>query len=258
MEHLKSETKFSMRSFAARAGFSSPSYLKMIMDGKRMLTRESISRVAEGVRLSKAESRFFEALVLFNQAISVQEKDEHYKTLLGFRKFLQIQKTGSEQYEYFSNWYNVALRELLSSKLLSGRAEEWAEVLGINGRQLQEALMLLKSLGLAMETAGRWKAQEVALETPQEMKSLVVRNFHRQMIERALAAIDGIPQEERDLTGLTIALPKAKLGEIKKRVAQFRRELNAVYSGDPEADNVYQLNFQIFPLLKKAQSKEKK
>ena len=70
------------------------------------------------------------------------------------------------------------------------------------------------------------------------------------MIEKALKAVDEYSPEHRDLGALTLALSKENFDEFRKRVSQFRREMNALFSGDELARQVYQLNFQIFPLLK--------
>lgn len=48
---------FSYRSFAKKAGFSSPSFLKLVADGQRRLSPESVERVALGSASSGARSR---------------------------------------------------------------------------------------------------------------------------------------------------------------------------------------------------------
>jgi len=256
IKYLKIHRKFSARQFANRSGFKSPSYLKMILDGKRNLTLRSTRQLAQGLSLNKSEAMFLEVLVLFNQAKSEKEREGYYKNLLTFKKFLKIQKTGAEQYDYYSNWYNVIIREAVAGKWGKKPLTELASALGISERQLEESLKLLEGLSLIERSKNGFNTNSFSLETPREIQSMVVRSFHRQMIHKALDALDHLPQESRDISSLTISVKHEKLAEIKKRVAQFRRELNAEYSGDANADQVFQLNFQVFPLLNIDQRKD--
>src|SRR6185295_13705882 len=60
--------KLSFRHFARLAGFNSPSFLKMVIEGSRNLSHESIRKIAEALRLNKEETQYFTNLVLLNQA----------------------------------------------------------------------------------------------------------------------------------------------------------------------------------------------
>ncbi len=66
--------KISFRQFARLAGFNSPSFLKMVIDGQRNLSHESIGKVAVALRFNQEETEFFNHLVLFNQAEGVEQK----------------------------------------------------------------------------------------------------------------------------------------------------------------------------------------
>src|SRR3989338_9919808 len=66
---LKQEkSAFSFRFFSRQAGFRSPNFLKLVMEGKRNLSPESIEKFAKGLKLNKNEADFFRRLVLLNQA----------------------------------------------------------------------------------------------------------------------------------------------------------------------------------------------
>ena len=54
---------FSFRNFSRLAGLKSSNFLKLVMDGKRNLSPQSIHQVAKAFKLSKGEADFFETLV---------------------------------------------------------------------------------------------------------------------------------------------------------------------------------------------------
>jgi hypothetical protein len=67
--HYKKRTNpyYSYRLFSMKAGFKAPNLLKLVMDGQRNLTRESVDKFVHALRLSNGEAAYFTSLVLHNQ-----------------------------------------------------------------------------------------------------------------------------------------------------------------------------------------------
>jgi uncharacterized protein (TIGR02147 family) len=89
---------------------------------------------------------------------------------------------------------------------------------------------------------------EVLLSTGPEVRSLAVGNFHRQMMERAAASIELVAREERDISGLTVALSAEACARFKQRIVELRAELLQLSAAETAPTRVVQLNFQLFPL----------
>ena len=58
---------FSYRYFARRAGLASPNFLKLVIEGKRNLGKESVLAFATALDLNAEETEFFNDLVAFAQ-----------------------------------------------------------------------------------------------------------------------------------------------------------------------------------------------
>lgn len=85
-DYLKNhKTHFSYRYFAKLAGFGGQSYLRMVMDGERGLTPESITKFIRVFKLNQKESAYFESLVFYNQARSEEERDRYHAQLMSLR-----------------------------------------------------------------------------------------------------------------------------------------------------------------------------
>src|SRR5690606_11164244 len=69
---------FSYRYFSRRAGFSSPNFLKLVIDGKRNLGSDSVKRFAKALELNTEEKGFFRSLVAFEQASTPEEANTAY------------------------------------------------------------------------------------------------------------------------------------------------------------------------------------
>jgi len=67
--HYKKRTNpyYSYRLFSMKAGFKAPNLLKLVMDGQRNLTRESVDKFVHALRLTNGEAAYFTSLVLHNQ-----------------------------------------------------------------------------------------------------------------------------------------------------------------------------------------------
>ena len=77
-EERKKTSAFTWREFAKIAGFTSPSYLKLVCDGKSSLSSVTINRVAAAMGLIGYEVDYFEAMVFFGNS----QKDDVKKTYL--------------------------------------------------------------------------------------------------------------------------------------------------------------------------------
>jgi uncharacterized protein (TIGR02147 family) len=64
----------------------------------------------------------------------------------------------------------------------------------------------------------------------------------------AEAAHDRTRREERDISALTLGIGEEEFEAIKARIQAFRKEIMEMAVASKEADRVYQLNFQFFPV----------
>src|SRR5437868_5269216 len=100
-----SRGSFSYRSFSKKAGFQSTNFLKLVMDGDRNLTEESLSKFALALKLNKQEQEFFRNLVFFNQAKTHEQKNQYYAKLLQSKKYSELKPIEKNQFEYYSTWF---------------------------------------------------------------------------------------------------------------------------------------------------------
>jgi uncharacterized protein (TIGR02147 family) len=68
------------------------------------------------------------------------------------------------------------------------------------------------------------------------------------MIELALDSLKNEARELREFNGVTLSISMDKLPLLKEKIRQFRKEINELTSNLEGADQVYQLNVQLFPL----------
>jgi uncharacterized protein (TIGR02147 family) len=249
---------FSHRSFSRRAGLRSSNYLGLVMKGERDLSSEMAPRFAKACGLGKSEADFFCDLVAYGQAKTTGEKQRWHERLARFRKFRDAHRLLGEQTAYHQHWYMPALRELVT---LPGFTEDpkWiASALEppISERQAVEALETLCRLGLLVRGAnGRLEQAQALVTTGPGPLGHQIFAYHHGMIDLAKRALDQLPREERDISSLTLCVAEAHLPVLKERLRVFRQELLQLAELEARPERVVQLNFQLFPLSRRAAAK---
>jgi uncharacterized protein (TIGR02147 family) len=251
-EAQKSEENFSARNLARRAGLASPSFFKMVIDGKRNLSEERIEKFASALKLADDERAFFTDLVLFCQAGSSAERNHHYQRMCRCKRFLDAHTLERERFEYFSRWYYAAIREMVGLPEFRDDPAWIAARLNprITDAEAAEAIEVLERLGMvARDGDGNLHLAQESVGTEDTVSSMHLLNFHRSMIRRACDSLGSLDSRDRNVSSLTAAVSRKRFGEITRRINDFRKELRAMLEDCSDVpEEVFQVNFQVFSL----------
>jgi uncharacterized protein (TIGR02147 family) len=241
----------SYRGLARRAGLSSPSFLKAVMEGHKNLAVATAKRVALAVGLTGDAVEYFGWLVVANQTDDISERRRAQVSLGRLRRYQDVQSLAEARDAYHRHWYLPAIRELS----LTGRFRPdpaWiARVLvpKIPVREAKRALTTLEALGLLRrDEAGSLRAAQQQVSTELEPRSEQIAEFHRVMIARASEALSDVPRPERDISSVTLTVDATGLAAMKRRIQELRRELLDEFDAGKTGVQVVQVNFQLFAL----------
>lgn len=249
---------FSYRYFAQRAKIKSSGFYKEVVSGKRSLTRTQIHNFSIALKLNKKESEYFENMVYFSEAKSMEERRRYFKKMMSFYDSRAF-KLMSAQYEYFSRWYYVAVRELLSYINFKDDYKVLATELNppIREDQAKKAINILKKLKLIKkDKKGFYKRCDAVISTGYQgndklIYTMNIINFQKEMMDFAKGAYERSSFDKIDMSTLTLSISEENYKEMKEEIAQFRKKLLGMAEKDENPDRVYQLNHQFFPLTKK-------
>lgn len=251
----KTDEKFSYRVFGKRASIAG-SYLKHVMDGIRNLSPEMSIKFGQGMGLNTKEIEYFENLVRFNQASSLEEKSFYFDRLRRKRSRALKPLGLTEAVALLSHWYVVAIKELV----VNLNSDDVRAIQRVLRKKLPENIIErtiedLKSLGWISSVDGRWVSSASQIVFPDEVRSYVVRSFHRQMLEVASEALeDDILM--REFGAAVFTFPVSKLPQLKERIKEMQKDLISYVqdlgsSNDEEAEKVvYHFGLQCFALQK--------
>ncbi len=243
---------FSYRYFAKRAKINSSGYYKNVVDGKRGLGRSLIVRFSEAMRLKKKEAEYFESMVYFNEAMTVEERRIYFERMMALRK-IDAYQVQAHQFEFYSKWYYSAIRELIGFMEFKDDYAALAKELNppIRPDQAEKAIRVLEDLSLIIKgDRGIYRQAQNLITTGPEVQSLNVANYQIACLDLAKESIDRHDASLRDLSTLTLSLTKAGFEIFKEEIIAFRKKLLGLERELPKPDRVYQLNMQFFPLTK--------
>lgn len=248
------EYGFSYRLLAQRAGCRSTNHAHLVITGKRNLTAGMAARFATAIGLNGQESAYFSDLVTFCQACTQSEKEHYYAKLARYSPFARVHKITEAQSRYFAQWYVPATRELAARADFKADADWIASMLepSISVGQARRALATLFELGLlTVDESGRTIRGDGLVSSDGPLGHHLVE-FHRAMLERASEAIEFFSRDEREISSLTVCVSTRRLQQLKAEIREFRHRLlkSAELEDSPEC--VVQINFQLFPLSKRA------
>lgn len=249
--HKASNPVFSHRYIILRAGFKSPNSLKNVINGERNLSIDGAERFATAFKMEEKERNYFILLVKFNTANSQKEKERCLSELLTLRNASLPAGLKDDQMEIMSAWWHVAIREVIALPDFKNSSLWISRVLmpSIHRKDAAASLALLKRTGFIQKTETGWKPVEKTMQTDPEVAHVLAAHFHREMIRLGMESITRFSHEVREISGTTLRLSCNDIPRVKTLLQNFRRQLLDFAGSSQNADQVYQLNFQFFPLV---------
>ena len=250
---------FTMRSFAKSAGFGSPSYLKMILDGDRSLTMKAMEKFCIALELNGKEKDYFVALAQYNQETEPDTKNELFEKLIKLRPRKALTEIEKSQLKYLTNHHYGCIREMTlledfseNSKWIASRC-----LPRISPNDARDAIEDLINLGfLKRDEKGNLIQANEVVGTQAQTEYAEAYNFHDAALKKARECLSQSKREERYFEALTIPTTKnIRENIIPKITALIEEALEEVNQEGTNTsisyDEVYQLNVQFFPVTTK-------
>ena len=248
----KTVPAFSLRFFAEKAGLSSHAHLKLTIDGKRNITKNTVVKLIHGLGLENQRAAYFESLVFFNQAQTDADKQVYYAQLLKASPRSKLHKMDKAQFRIFREWHHSVILEMVALKDFRPIPDWISKRLRglVTPAQVTESLKLLVELGLLVKTANGFRQRDPLITTDDEVQDLMVKMYHLQMLKLSAGMLSDLPGAQRDISALTFSIRREDFPNLKKHLQLMRKELLDFSAKSGEAEDVVQVNIQLYPLTR--------
>jgi uncharacterized protein (TIGR02147 family) len=232
---------------------NSRSFFDNVIKGRKTLTAHFVDLFIKLLNLKPDESKFFRALVSYNQATSTEEKEFYFDQIIQLNQtpFKLIDK---DAYSYYKEWYHSTIRSLLAILNFKNQYKDLASRLSpsITVKQAKESIALLKRLGMIQRTViGYLKPADKVLSTGKSTGDHVLKQYQSQCLELGKQAVFNSVNQPCLTMVHTVYVSETGYKRILNRLEQCRSEIRSIIHKDEEdPTRVYQINIQLFPKTK--------
>lgn len=253
----KRNSRYSLRAFARDLGLS-PSRLSEVLNGGQVLSLESAGRIATKLRYDSRRAGFFCDLV----RLEVSPSPDRPKIKARLKTYLKtadsLENLVPDTFAVIYSWQHFAILELMTIEDFVCTAASVAARLDIDDHLARLSLERLLRVGLIEEKNGRLQSVNEHHFFAPAVPSAALRSYHRQLIGKALQAIDQQTIEERDLNSVFYAIERSAVGAFKKHIQNFLDEMGTHARVSFPKEELYCLTMQFFRVDKKQDPSERR
>jgi uncharacterized protein (TIGR02147 family) len=240
------------RAILKKMGVSSTGFLSNVIAGKKNLSSQQSSRLSRILGLASREQRYFSLMASYTQAKALEEKKKFLDRLMSLRK-TSLGLLQENQFDLFSKWYYVYVRDLLCFVDFRDDYDSLAKMLDpeIKASEAEDAIHALETMGLIARTnSGFFRPTERIITTGDEAHSVHLANFQLTTMDMAKRALEKVPAAERDISFVSMTLPPEGFTAVKSAIQDFRKRLLMMAKEEKNPQRVYQCNIQFYPVSK--------
>lgn len=238
-ERCKRNPRYSLRSFAALIEVE-PSAVSQIISGKRNASTKVITRICNKLSVSPAQMNVF-----------LKECKSKHVEAASDQAEVDFMLMAEDAFACTSNWYHAAILELTFTIDFEYDVQWISKTLSITVTETKIAIERLLRLGfLEIRDDRLVKIHKALTNFTPGFTSSANKEFQRQILKKALDAIDNVTAEKKDITSMTMAIDVDKLPEAKKIITKFRRDMCSFLEAGEQTE-VYNLAIQLYPISRK-------
>lgn len=209
------------------------------------------------------QKSYFEALVQYNQAHQVDERENAWEQILQIRKQLEFSHITTREQVYFSKWYYPIVRELAVSSNWNGDYMTLARLVEpqITTEEAREAIKNLQEMGIIRQVDadnGEVRFEETAqMLDATRIPPMALRQIRREYMQHAIGAVESKPKQERFAAFTTLAMSESSYDYAVEVLEEARKKIITRAANDPNVERVYEMMLVAFPMSKKVSKEDK-
>src|SRR3989338_2790462 len=250
----KNNPSWSYEAWSRKLGLQNNSSIIKILQGHREAGPNITYKLVDYFGFKSDERAYFEDLIRLSKA----KKDPRLAVALMKKMEKQQPKSNvkfldDKEFSAISYWWFYAIRQMTRLKDFRNDSHWIAKKLSfrVQPKEIKKAIQILLDLGLLKldKKSNRLHISKDRINTSDDIASEALKRFHEGMLENAKSAIRSVKVKERQISGCTLAIAQEDIPEARKFIQQFEEEFIKLFDCK-NADTIYQLNTQFFPLIK--------
>lgn len=155
-----------------------------------------------------------------------------------------------DAFKMISDWYHLAIMELIRIRPSLGTPKAVAEELNIPATVAKEALQRLTRLGLCEKDGELWRSSSATSHAGDEAPSEAIRLFHHQILGLSQEALQKFSPAERESLSVIFSGSEADLKALRKELREVVLCTVARFSKSETSNTIQAVTVQLFPIWK--------
>lgn len=204
--------------------------------------------VARRLEFSSEETNYFVDLVRSKHARSAAERKSALHRLNLSRNDRDYRELQLSAFQTISDWLPFAILELIKTGNFQPKKRWIAGRLSVSEERVAQAIQNLERLELLKRENGIWTALVGNTSVMKGVPSRAVKTFHRQILQKGADALYRQELDKREFNSLVLAFDRRRLPELKSRMREFARAIDAEFGMTTGHTDVACIASQLFLL----------
>jgi len=252
--------RFSLRAWSKQLGLKGPTLLSRILKGERSITAKTCSTIGHSLKMDTRSQRYFEVLVLRSNSNTLEEKNLYENLLFTIRPNRELARVELESFRFISDWYHLAILELVETKGFVPQAAWIAQRLNnkITEVLAEKAFSRLVRLGFInkLKDGSYQRCTEGQLQIRSRSRTLAIQRHHSQVMDLAQKSLAEQSPNDRHLMGSMIPIAKENYPAVVDLIEEFHQRI-LKFADYSKANEIYELSTQFFSLTTPSRNSEK-
>lgn len=246
---MKANDRFSLRKWSELTGINAAT-LNLIINSKRLAPQKHLAVLASSLGFDSLATRNLERA---HGRDWLREKGlaDDNTMARDASEDPEIHEVTSDDSILLKSWSHLALLEFTTCENFREDTDEVATRFGLSPKQVRQTFDELEQAGFVVRSRGRLKKKNKKMRVPTQRSREIIRKFHLQMLQRAIAHLqashDRTTFGKRLITGYTVAVNPENVDRVKVALEKALLEASAQLATG-SCSEVYQLQLQLFPL----------
>lgn len=239
---------YSMRAFARDIGLKQ-STLSRILNHQIGLSVGAAKSLVKKLSLTEIEEEIFLALVESKHSRVLLQKRNAKKRLKNLLNSIRFKKINEDAFAIIQDWYCLAIYSLIIVEDFQPNAKWIASRLKISNEQASSAILKMFETKMIYEKNDKWFQGRgfPIIYSPVPAKS--IRNYHRQILHKAEAALESVPVDHREFGTYNLAIDPAQYQEFAEIIKKsMMSAVSQIKLRTKKRHKVYAIHFNFFPL----------
>jgi uncharacterized protein (TIGR02147 family) len=257
VEKQRANPAFSMRAFAKHIGLGQ-SAVSQVLSGKKNLSFESASRIAQKLKLEEKDAEYFRILVQIETTRDPEVKKALVLKAQTLNSDHKVRDLSVDLFSTIADWYHAVIENLTEIVGFTFTPSEISKTLGISKHEAElaiERLLRLEIIEKDPKHPNKYRRVPEYTLTTSDVPNKALRLFHKQMLEKTIESLETQSPKEKFIGTETIAVSKDSLPQIFELADEFLKKVVKISESSKLKTDVYHLAVQFFNLTPKTQTR---